>query len=235
MVRSRVAFCCSLASGLALFPGQAGAGGLLKSQASSSPKADKISFQKDVQPLLGRYCYGCHGEKKKGDLDLRVYTDERSTAGARRVFEKVLKNLPAHEMPPENKPQPTPAERDLITTWVASCFFPCDCAHPDPGRVTIRRLNRAEYNNTIRDLVGADLKQAADFPPPPPGARGPRPAPERVGPTRPRPSRFGERRERMHWRGWNVRARSSRTSPGAPLAGRGGTRELRGTVHPPHV
>jgi hypothetical protein len=164
MVRSRVAFCCSLASGLALFPGQAGAGGLLKSQASSSPKADKISFQKDVQPLLGRYCYGCHGEKKKGDLDLRVYTDERSTAGARRVFEKVLKNLQAHEMPPENKPQPTPAERDLITTWVASCFFPCDCAHPDPGRVTIRRLNRAEYNNTIRDLVGADLKPADDFP-----------------------------------------------------------------------
>src|ERR1051325_7759049 len=97
MVRSRVAFCCSLASGLALFPGQAGAGGLLKSQASSSPKADKISFQKDVQPLLGRYCYGCHGEKKKGDLDLRVYTDERSTACAQQDVAKALMTLPPHE------------------------------------------------------------------------------------------------------------------------------------------
>src|ERR1051326_2033051 len=156
MVRSRVAFCCSLASGLALFPGQAGAGGLLKSQASSSPKADKISFQKDVQPLLGRYCYGCHGEKKKGDLDLRVYTDERSAAGARRVFEKVLKNLQAHEMPPENKPQPTPAERDLITTWVASCFLDRKSTRLNSSHIPLSRMNRAEYNNTIRDLVGAD-------------------------------------------------------------------------------
>src|SRR2546426_10347469 len=67
-------------------------------------------------------------------------------------------------MPPENKPQPTPAERDLITRWVGSCFFQCDCKHPDPGRVTLRRLNRAEYNNTIRDLVGVEFQPADDFP-----------------------------------------------------------------------
>src|SRR3989454_7308137 len=67
-------------------------------------------------------------------------------------------------MPPENKPQPTPAERDLITRWVGSFFFPCDCKHPDPGRVTLRRLNRAEYNNTIRALVGVEFQPADDFP-----------------------------------------------------------------------
>src|SRR6266478_6366711 len=67
-------------------------------------------------------------------------------------------------MPPENKPQPTAAECQLITNWVTSCFFKCDCNHPDPGRVTIRRLNRAEYNNTIRDLVGVDFQPADDFP-----------------------------------------------------------------------
>ena len=80
------------------------------------------------------------------------------------MFEKVIKNLQAHEMPPEKKPQPTPDERDLITGWIQSAIFHCDCAHPDPGRVTLRRLNRVEYNNTIRDLVGVDFHPADDFP-----------------------------------------------------------------------
>src|SRR5947207_10979446 len=131
---------------------------------SKSSKAEKISFQKQVQPLLSRYCYPCHGEKKKGDLDLRIYTSETIVARDQAVFEKVLKNLQAHEMPPESKPQPTSAERDLITRWVQTFFFPCDCNHPDPGRVTIRRLNRAEYNNTIRDLMGVTFQPADDFP-----------------------------------------------------------------------
>src|SRR5207244_8718400 len=60
--------------------------------------------------------------------------------------------------------QPTAAERGLITNWVGQRFFQCDCKHPDPGRVTIRRLNRAEYNNTIRELTGVDFQPADDFP-----------------------------------------------------------------------
>src|SRR6266702_4348823 len=111
------------------------------------------AFQTRIKPVLGKYCFGCHGERKKGDLDLRVYTDEASVLRDRKTFAKVVKNLQAHEMPPEKKPQPTPEERELITAWIQSEIFKCDCDHPDPGRVTIRRLNRAEYNNTIRDLV----------------------------------------------------------------------------------
>src|SRR5437870_4446702 len=122
------------------------------------------AFQARIKPVLGKYCFGCHGEKKKGDLDLRVYTDEASALRDRKTFAKVVKNLTAHEMPPEKKPQPTPEERDLITAWIQSEIFKCDCDHPDPGRVTIRRLNRAEYNNTIRDLVGVNFQPANDFP-----------------------------------------------------------------------
>src|SRR6266446_8379983 len=122
------------------------------------------AFQTQIKPLLSKYCFGCHGEKKKGDLDLRVYTDEASVLRDRKTFAKVAKNLQAHEMPPEKKPQPTPEERELITAWIQSEIFKCDCDHPDPGRVTIRRLNRAEYNNTIRDLVGVDFQPADDFP-----------------------------------------------------------------------
>src|SRR5205809_1217635 len=109
-----------------------------KSKSGSSQSSHNLSFGREIKPLLQKYCYPCHGEKKKGDLDLRIYTDEKSVAKSQAVFEKVMKNLQAHEMPPESKPQPTPAERELITRWVTDLFFPCDCDNPDPGRVTIR-------------------------------------------------------------------------------------------------
>jgi len=127
-------------------------------------KSVTIDFASQVKPVLSQYCYSCHGEKKKGGLDFRIYEDQASASKDRAVFEKILNKLQAHEMPPENKPQPTDAERGVLTNWVATTFFKCDCDHPDPGRVTIRRLNRAEYNNTIRDLVGVDFQPAADFP-----------------------------------------------------------------------
>ena len=164
MARRWVIFICLLTGACPPLPPLLGAASPTSAAAPKTSKPEKLGFEHDVQPLLSRYCYGCHGEKKKADLDLRVYTDEKSVAGQREVFEKVLKNLQAHEMPPENKPQPTAAERDLITRWVQSFFFPCDCNHPDPGRVTIRRLNRAEYNNTVRDLVGVTFQPAEDFP-----------------------------------------------------------------------
>src|SRR6478735_3657620 len=68
-------------------------------------------------------------------------------------------------MPPEGKARPTEAQLDRVNTWLDVEIFKVDCAGKrDPGRVTIRRLNRNEYNNTIRDLVGVDFKPAADFP-----------------------------------------------------------------------
>ena len=123
-----------------------------------------VTYQGNVKPLLEHYCYTCHGEKKKGDLDLRVFTDESSVKTNTAIFEKVLDNLEKQEMPPEGKPQPTKSERALITHWIEASVFGCDCDHPDPGRVTIRRLNRAEYNNTIRDLTGVNFQPAEDFP-----------------------------------------------------------------------
>src|SRR5947207_627197 len=139
-----------------------------RADASRKTKSRQLTgdaaFQTRIKPVLGKYCFGCHGEKKKGELELRVYTDEASVLRDRKTFAKVVKNLQAHEKPPEKKPQPTPEERELIAAWIQSEIFKCDCDHPDPGRVTIRRLNRAEYNNTIRDLVGIDFQPADDFP-----------------------------------------------------------------------
>lgn len=134
---------------------------IAQSAFAASPTPD---FATDIQPLLTKFCMPCHGEKKKADLDLRLYTDNESARKAPEVFKKILRNLESHEMPPESRPQPTPEERQLITSWVEMEILGCDCDHPDPGRVTIRRLNRVEYNNTIRDLVGVNFQPADDFP-----------------------------------------------------------------------
>ena len=131
----------------------------------AGPAQQRIAFESDVLPILSDYCFGCHGNgKKKGDVALDAYKTEASVLQDRKVWEKVLHNLNTHVMPPENKRQPTPDERDRVVRWIETTVFKCDCDHPDPGRVTLRRLNRAEYNNTIRDLVGVDFQPAEDFP-----------------------------------------------------------------------
>src|SRR6266536_405682 len=135
--------------------------------ARSRPGATRaeISYEKQVRPLFEKYCYACHGNgKKKGDLALDAYKSPADAVHDPKTWEKILQNVEGHVMPPEKKPQPSPAEGDLILSWIQSQVFKCDCHHPDPGRVTLRRLNRAEYNNTIRDLVGVRFQPAEDFP-----------------------------------------------------------------------
>jgi len=125
----------------------------------------EISYEKQVTPLLNKYCYGCHGNgKSKGDLTLDAYKTSMEAANDSKTWEKVLQNLRTHTMPPEKKPQPSLAEMETITRWIETEVFKCDCDRPDPGRVTLRRLNRSEYNNTIRDLVGVNFQPADDFP-----------------------------------------------------------------------
>jgi hypothetical protein len=77
----------------------------------------------------------------------------------------VLEKLRAGEMPPKAMPRPNEAELKAVIGWIESEFERADqSATPDPGHVTARRLNRAEYNNTVRDLLGVDLRPADDFP-----------------------------------------------------------------------
>ncbi len=131
------------------------------------PISGDISYDATVKPLLEKYCYSCHGEKKhKADLSLHAF--EKLTASDLRtnqfIWEKVLNNVQNREMPPREKPQPSEVEREIISRWIEKEVFACDCNHPDPGRVTLRRLNRAEYNNTIRDLLGVEFQPARGFP-----------------------------------------------------------------------
>lgn len=130
-------------------------------------KAEPLTFDANIKPLMQKYCYDCHGDKKqRAGLNLQKFGNEQSILEGRKVWERAAAMVRSREMPPPRREtQPTQEERDQLFQWITDTTSKIDCtgAH-DPGRVTIRRLNRFEYNNTIRDLVGVDFKPAADFP-----------------------------------------------------------------------
>ncbi|HEX8310062.1 MAG TPA: DUF1592 domain-containing protein, partial [Chthoniobacteraceae bacterium] len=108
--------------------------------------------------------FGCHADgKKKGGV---TFDAVKSSGGAtdHKFWEAVLTNMRSSAMPPEEEKQPTLEEREKVTKWIEQVVFAVDPSRPDPGRVTLRRLNRTEYSNTIRDLVGVDFEAGADFP-----------------------------------------------------------------------
>lgn len=124
------------------------------------------AFYKSVQPFLSKNCYLCHNSKlSSGNLNLEAYKTPASIIQDRDRWERVLEKLRAGEMPPKGAPRPNEAELKAVIGWIENELDRADrLAKLDPGRVTARRLNRAEYNNTVRDLLGVDLKPADDFP-----------------------------------------------------------------------
>ena len=123
-------------------------------------------FETAVVQFLEKNCTSCHGQKKqKGDISLHLFRDGASLLKDRKKWKTILNTVEQHEMPPDDEPQPTDEERRIFLESARAVFAESDrTAKPDPGRVTLRRLNRVEYNNTIRDLTGVDFQPAADFP-----------------------------------------------------------------------
>ncbi len=139
-----------------------------ESQPSVVPTS-QAEFKRDIYPLMKDVCFGCHGNKRaKAELNLEAFGANPDFFKDGRVWERVSEMLRHREMPPENKKQPTEDQRILLTEFIDTELAKFDCSNPDvpvnPGRVTLRRLNRNEYNNTIRDLFGVDYQPAADFP-----------------------------------------------------------------------
>jgi len=139
--------------GVALFAGSAGA---------AEPSLEV--FRREVQPILAKYCYDCHGDGvAKGGLTLDKFSTGAALAD-HKVWFQALKNVRSAVMPPANEAQPTAAEAETLMAWIKREAFGLDPAKPDPGRVTVRRLNRVEYRNTIRDLVGVEFDTLKEFP-----------------------------------------------------------------------
>ena len=136
-------------------------------QSAFAKEAAPVSFYpKPVAQVLTTYCFDCHGEgMEKGKVAFDQFESRDAMLARRELWMMALKNLRAGIMPPEKKPRPTAAEQSALEDWIKSAVFQIDPRNPDPGKVTIRRLNRIEYRNTIRDLTGFDFKVDEELPP----------------------------------------------------------------------
>lgn len=129
-------------------------------------QASAASFQKDIRPILVEYCFDCHGDgADKGGISFDKLSSDKELLAERDLWLHALKNIRASIMPPAKKPQPTAEQKQAIEAWIKEAVFETDLKNPDPGRVTVRRLNRVEYRNTIRDLLGVDFDTKSAFPP----------------------------------------------------------------------
>src|SRR5687767_8774302 len=124
-------------------------------------------FTETVRPFLATYCVACHGkEKPKAQLDLSAFTDLRSVLRGMQRWEPVREMVASREMPPEKaRAQPGDQERAQVVEWIEALRRrEAGRNAGDPGPVLARRLSNAEYDYTIRDLTGVDLRPTREFP-----------------------------------------------------------------------
>ncbi|HEV3338900.1 MAG TPA: DUF1592 domain-containing protein [Pirellulales bacterium] len=123
---------------------------------------NEAAFREGLQGFLTKYCADCHGGTEP---EKNLALEKLPSADERDVWTKVRKYLQGRIMPPKDAGQPTAAEFRTALAAIDAHLAGSDCGlKRNPGRVTIRRLNRTEYDNTVRDLVGVDFHPAADFP-----------------------------------------------------------------------
>ncbi|MBX9628861.1 MAG: DUF1592 domain-containing protein [Gemmataceae bacterium] len=132
--------------------------------AEQPPPADE--FTTKIVPFVNKFCMPCHNaDKAAGGLSLDAFQSTDHAKKDRKTWANVAHALAAGDMPPKKKAQPSKEEKAAVIDWVENALTKVDCGAPkDPGRVTLRRLNRAEYNNTVRDLCGVGVAPADDFP-----------------------------------------------------------------------
>ena len=113
------------------------------------------TYRDTVRPFLDKHCLRCHGPKKqKGELRLDTLRADFSSSSTAGQWIEVMDNLNLGEMPPEDEPQPSAEQRRRIANWIARQIRTAQRrAAGGGGRVLLRRLNRTEYANTIRDLL----------------------------------------------------------------------------------
>jgi cytochrome c5 len=133
---------------------------------SSSPAAGATTPASGPRRVLDRYCVTCHNERlKTADLMLdRI--DVANPGAAADLWEKVVRKVHTGTMPPSNVQQPSQDDRRALLTWLETSLDAASAARPNPGRTdTLRRLNRTEYQNAVRDLLALDIDAASLLPP----------------------------------------------------------------------
>lgn len=115
-------------------------------------------YEEEVLPILVSYCYDCHGDGiSEGHLALDDYESVEEMVGDREQWQKIRDHIDFRLMPPPGEYAPEVAERATLVRWIDDAVFAVDPDRPDPGHVTLRRLNRTEYENTLADLLGVEV------------------------------------------------------------------------------
>jgi hypothetical protein len=130
------------------------------------PGAVPVNPANSLRPFFSASCYTCHNSQAKmAGLDLAALASRTPIPDDRIIWEKVLTKLKSGQMPPAGRPRPNEAElRTVVGDLEAALGASAARMGPDPGHIPPHRLNRTEYNNTIRDLLGVDINPADDFP-----------------------------------------------------------------------
>ncbi len=137
--------------------------GLAATCAAEEPSATAISRNPasglaDFNRFVQAHCLDCHSKgTRKGELTLDELLAADIEANAK-VWEMVVRKLTSRQMPPKESPRPTELDFDTAIAFLGSSLDAVAQKSPNPGRTeTFRRLNRTEYQNTIRDLLGLDV------------------------------------------------------------------------------
>ena len=134
--------------------------------ANAAHSALDQQFAQTVRPFVARYCFGCHsGNTPAAQFDLKAYSTVDMVVRDYSRWALVLEKLTAKQMPPPPVPQPTEESRQQVIDWIkAMRLNEAQKNAGDPGVVLVRRLSNAEYNYTIRDLTGVDMRPTREFP-----------------------------------------------------------------------
>lgn len=122
-------------------------------------------FERDVLGFIERHCAGCHGgERPKAGVDLTLATEPEDLWEDAFTWSDVRSLVHAGDMPPAGEPVPEPEERERLIAALDRFLMPPEDAAPYSGRGTLRRLNRFEYDRTVRDLIGVSFDSSRTFP-----------------------------------------------------------------------
>ncbi|WP_367873425.1 DUF1592 domain-containing protein [Luteolibacter sp. Populi] len=123
------------------------------------------TFDEKILPILEDNCFSCHGEgEDKGKVSFDTFGSTAELMKQTDLWVHALHNVRSGMMPPAKKKRPSAEDVAALEDWIKRGALKLDPANPDPGRVTLRRLNRVEYRNTIRDLTGYDFRTDEEFP-----------------------------------------------------------------------
>jgi hypothetical protein len=152
---------CVLVAGLGLYE----PGPVAPTARTAEPDPKPSGAQ--TPPLLAQHCQGCHaGDKPKGDFRLDSLTPDFNDKANRERWLAVAEQVRSGAMPPKGKPRPPEKDALALTDWIRGRAEAAEGARSAAqGRVPIRRLNRAEYENTVRDLLGVDIDLKDLLPP----------------------------------------------------------------------